>query len=109
MPRLEANFDDTEPGSVGDYTIDFGPNVSTGGSIVTALWSLAVRYVAPGYDIDPDPASRLDGAPTISGTAVIQRISDLVDGNTYLVTSTATMEDGEIVILWCTLSAVAPA
>ena len=109
MPRLAAAFDDTEPGSVGDYTIDFGPNVSTGGSIVTSPWALAVRSVAPGYDIDPDPTSRLDGVPTIDGTTVIQRIAGLIAGNTYLVTVTATMEDGEIVILWCTLACVAPA
>ena len=109
MPRLSTDFSDTEPGAVGDYTIDFGLNVSAGNTIVTAPWSLAVRYVAPGYDIDPAPSSRLTGAPTISGTAVVQRIGTIYDGNTYLVTTTGTMNDGEIVILWCTLPCVAPA
>lgn len=109
MPRLEADFDDTEPGAVGDYTINFGTNVPDGITILTAPWSLAARYVAPGYTLDPDPSARLDGTATIDGTAVTQRIGDLYAGNTYLVTVTATLSDGEIVILWCTLSCVAPA
>lgn len=108
MPRLDADFDNTEPAAVGDYTIDFGPNVPTGSSIDNAPWTLSVRYVAPGYTIDSDPASRLVGEPTISGTKTIQRIADLQAGNTYLVVTTGTMENGEVVILWCTLTCVSP-
>ncbi len=108
MPRLEDDFTPTEPGAIGDYTIDFAANVPAGG-IDSAAWTLAVRYVAPGYVLDPTPASRLIGAATLTGTATVQRIAGLSAGNTYLVTATATMEDGEIVILWCTLSCVAPA
>lgn len=108
MPRLDDDFSPTEPGAIGDYTIDFTGNVPAGG-ISSAVWSLAVRYVAPGYPIDPAPASRLSGAVTVAGVATVQRIAGLYAGNTYLVTATATMEDGEIVILWCTLSCVAPA
>lgn len=109
MPRLEADFDPTEPASVGDYTIDFGPNVPTGVAISSVAWGLTVRFVAPGYDLDPAPEDRLPGPATISDSATIQRIQDLYAGNTYLVTATATLSDGEIVILWCTLPCVAPA
>lgn len=109
MPRLTDDFGDTEPGSVGDYTIDFSLNVPPGKTITTAPWSLAVRFVAPGYALDSSPSDRLVGSSTISDTSVIQRIANLLAGNTYLVTVTATLSDGEIVILWCCLSCVAPA
>src|SRR5690348_10141942 len=104
MPRLPDDFSDTEPGSSGDYTIDFAQNLPAGGSISSASWALAVRYVAPGFAADPAPADRLLGPPTTVGTASVQRIADLVAGNTYLVTATAEVSDNEVVVLWCTLA-----
>jgi hypothetical protein len=108
MPRLPDDFDTIEPGSELDYTIGFDGNIPSGVTIDAASWSLAVRYVAPGYTLDPSPSDRLLGAPTIVDTLTIQRISNLYAGNTYLVTATATLSDGEVVILWCTLSCVEP-
>ena len=109
MPRLQDDFDPTEPGSIVNYTMGYDGNVPVGATIVSAVWALLVRYVAPGYDIDPAPVDRLVGDATIIGTNTVQRIEGLYAGNTYLVTSTATLSDGEIVIIWCTLRCVAPA
>ncbi len=108
MPHLGADFDPTEPGSVGDYTIDFGPNVPPAGSIDSVVWATTVRYVAPTYSLDPSPGSLVHGSPSVSGSATIQRLEGFVAGNTYLVTATATMSDGEVVILWCGLPCVPP-
>ena len=109
MPRIVENdgaFSDVEPEAIIDYTIDFSRDVPAGVTIASAPWELAVRYVAPGYTADPTPASRLLSDPRVVGLASIQQIGNLVTGNTYLVTSTATLSDGEVVPLWCTLTCV---
>jgi NADPH:quinone reductase-like Zn-dependent oxidoreductase len=109
MPRLASDFDPAEPGSVHDYPIDFGPYIPLSGSITTVVWATTVRHVASGFTLDPTPSALVHGAASIIGSATIQRLSGFVAGNTYLVTATATMSDGEVCILWCTLPCVPPA
>lgn len=108
MPRLQTDFDPTEPAAIGIYTIDFDGNIPPIVTINAASWTLTTRYVAPGHALDPSPIDRLTGATAIVGTKTIQRISNLYPGNTYLITVTATLSDGEIVVLWCTISCVNP-
>ena len=108
MPRLPSDLGPGEPGEIVDYPIDFGP-LRTGVTISSAAWHLTVRYVAPSFALDPAPQSRVSGSATVAASVTTQRIAGLQPGNTYLVTATATMSDGEVIILWCALPCVPPA
>ena len=43
---------------------------------------------------DPTPSAMLVGSPLVDGTEVLQRITGLVDGATYLLTAWADAPDG---------------
>lgn len=101
MPQLDTDFPITEPNSNGIYSIDFAKVVPTGGSISgTPTWSISVDFTMPNATVDSTPSLRLSGSPTVSGNTTSQTIVNLVDGNNYLVECSATMNDGEIVVLW---------
>jgi hypothetical protein len=100
MPRLGTFPFTEEPASVGDYSIDFGPQIPPGATLVSTVWQIETAFTLPGSVVDYDPASHLNGSSSIIGTVSVQQIQGLVAGNNYTVTATGTMSDGEVVVLW---------
>lgn len=109
MPRLLKDFPSFEPTARGTFSIDFAENIPAGATLASATWTLSIHQVQPYAAVDPDPNGHANGGPTIAGTVVLQSIGPgLVDGNDYLVTATANVSDGEIIVLWCVLPCRAP-
>jgi hypothetical protein len=113
VPRLKTDFPSAEPVMIGNYSIDFNNNIPPNVTIKTATWTLGLHSTASGKEVDPNPSSHLlytdqNAGPIVYNTIVVQQIGGLIDGNTYLVTVTASLSDGEVIDLWCYLPCAAP-
>lgn len=107
MPQL-ADLSPQAPDEITDYSVEFAASVPSGAAVSDTTWGLAVRATLPGATADATPASRLSGSSTLAGSITEQRIAGLVDGNDYVLTVVATMDDGQAVEVWTHLPCRAP-
>jgi hypothetical protein len=76
------------------FTVDFGPILAPGETIVTAEWSITVARRN-----DPHPEAMIEGDCTITGTKVSQVIVSGVPGTTYAPFCAAQTSAGRQLIL----------
>lgn len=76
------------------FTVDFVNLLGAGETIVSALWSNSVIR-----GTDPLPSAMIQGAATITGTKVSQKITAGVLSNLYSPVCTATTSLGQVLIL----------
>lgn len=72
------------PGESQVFGLDYKSIIGSGDTIAT-VQSVALAQVS-GTGVDPDPMSRLDDLPVISGSTVQQRITDPVVNCVYELT-----------------------
>lgn len=102
--RLVKNYPTIQPGETLDYLVDFNGYIPDAAIITQVLWSIAVRATLVNSIADSLTGSRIIGSPQIlNRTQSIQRIGNLVAGNDYAVTITATLDDAETARLWTVL------
>ena len=103
--QATRNFSPIAPDEVENLAIDFVNDLSTGDSIQSVMsWSCSV---AP-ESLVPDtaPASRLLGAPALSGTLVTQGVYQCLAGVTYLMECVVNTTQGEKLSIWARLPCV---
>lgn len=98
--RADRDFSVTAPGETRDLAFDFKNDVfplDPTEVLVSAVFSLEVDATAGGATPDSNPSSRLSGSASIADNddgdtdlAAVQRVTNLVDGNTYIVRCLAT-------------------
>lgn len=76
------------------FTVDFANLLGAGETIVSAPWSNSVIR-----GTDPSPNAMIQGAATITGTKVSQKITAGVPSNLYSPVCTATTSLGQVLIL----------
>ena len=76
------------------FVFNFQPDMETSESISSALLTVAVVAGADG-----NPAAMLDGASSIVGGLVRQRIMGGITGNTYRVRCKVTLSSGNVFVL----------
>lgn len=90
------DYDVADAGESQVYGIDFRNDMSASDTIVSVIFELTVAS-----GTDPSPSSRLDGGPTIySRTVVLQRVSDLISGVTYIIKATVQTSQDNTIVLW---------
>ena len=88
------NFSPIRPGEQDVFTVNYAPILSTGETILRAVWSCSVVR-----GTDPDPAAMVRGDATISGPKVSQMIAPRVPGMTYRIVCTAQTNTGRTLVL----------
>lgn len=76
------------------FTVDFAPLLAAGETITSPVWT-----ITPVNGSDPSAASMIDGAASISGTKVSQKIKGGVPGLRYAPICTAQTSAGQTLIL----------
>lgn len=76
------NFDAQQPTEDENFTFDYKLRLGTGEVIQSAVWTCEA-------EADPDAQLRVDGAPTIIGSKVVQRITRGLAGVNYLISCAA--------------------
>lgn len=89
--RLRRNFDPVEPTTERWFYFDFGPQLGTGETIVSAQWNITVVQ-----GVDPSPGSRQLSQPAIVGTEIGAFCGNFLAGVTYSLEATATTSAGNI-------------
>jgi hypothetical protein len=89
-------FGPIKPAPVSDFFVfDFTAQIgSAGGTIATALWSVAVDFSSP--ESDPNPTSRILAAPTFSSNKTSALLGNMIDGVIYDITSQVTLSDSRV-------------
>lgn len=79
------------------FGLNFVNDLPTGDSILSVVFTLTVK---DGFGVDPSPAAHLNGTPGFSGTTVLQRLSGLLPGVTYVVQAVVTTALGNTISLY---------
>lgn len=86
-------FPAVQPGESDNFTFDF-TDVVGAAAITAAQWSCTVSLDSSAAD--PNPASRLIGAPTFDTFTTTQRFGNAVAGAVYQLEATVTLSDGRV-------------
>ncbi len=76
------------------FTVDYGPRLATGETIISAVWSVSVVS-----GVDPTPGAMLSGNASFQGSQVSQMLQGGVAGVTYAPICTALTSQGQILVL----------
>lgn len=75
-------------------TFDFSAALDAGETIASNTVAISVRSGS-----DATPTAVLDGAPSLSGASILQRVKDGVDGASYLLRCAATTSADRVLVL----------
>lgn len=105
MPRASQDFSPLDPAALetSTFSFDFAAMLGMGETISTSDWSIAALT-----GVDQAAASRLLGAPQISGTQVLQKIGTAIAGETYRITATITTSASQTLTLYANCKCQAP-
>lgn len=93
-----TDFSAKRAGETEIFTVDFVNLVTSGATIISAVWTNSVKQAAP-TGADPTPNAMISGPSTIVGTQVSTKIAAGIAGTIYSPICTATTSDGEVLIL----------
>ena len=85
---------DKDPAEKLDVEFDFADEIAPGETISSAVQSVPVRT-----GTDASPSALLDGAASIVGLGVIQRVKAGVSGVAYVLRSEVTLSSGRVLVL----------
>jgi hypothetical protein len=103
MPYVGSDFSPRDAGETFVLELDFARDILATGDVITAAaWSMGLLQ---GIDAAPNHAS---GAATFSGTKTQQKFTGCAPACLYEVQATATMQSGDVLILWARLRVRAP-
>jgi hypothetical protein len=101
---------DFDPGDTGEeerFSFDFVNDLEASDTITSVVWTCAVA--AKSEMPDAAAATRISGAPFVSGKKTTQRVIGLLAGVTYVLTAVATTGAGDVVSLWSHVECKVPA
>lgn len=109
--KTDKNFSPITPSETRDLAFDFRNDtfeLDPAEYLVSAVFTLAIvaAEAADGATVDATPSSRLSGTATIADNedgdvdmAAVQRVTGMLDGNTYDVICRATSSRGQVLEL----------
>lgn len=107
--KTDKNFSPITPSETRDLAFDFRNDtfeLDPEEYLVSAVFTLAIADTDDGSTVDATPASRLSGSASIADNedgdvdmAAVQRVTGMLDGNTYDVICRATTSRGQVLEL----------
>lgn len=95
MTYVGKDFSVREPDEVSVLSFDFGPLMAAGEAVATVAWTCEVVEGA-----DPDAATRLQGAGSVTGSVASHKVGGLVAGTRYRIRAVATTSLVNVAALW---------
>lgn len=93
---LGTDWDDLDPDEVDDFTIDFVRDL-TSGETISGIPTMVLEVVD---GVDANPASRIQGAPNVTGTKVTTRLATCQPEVYYRLTGLAMTSTGREIGRW---------
>lgn len=78
------DFDPSDTEESEPYAFDFAPDLLEAGEVINSV-EFNVAIARSSQAEDPDPASRMQGVPMITGTIVAQRFANFVQRARYFI------------------------
>lgn len=105
--KATSDFSPIAPDEAPRYlSVDFSTYLISGDTVATIVaWNCTVAAASP--TPDPDPASRLIGAPAQAGDVVVQHVGGCLAGVIYIMEAVVDTTAGERLSIWAYLKCVA--